>query len=452
MLALAPTFWRAMTTAYAPVTIVTSSIPSIPETGQEQRFQDWLETLAYMRENLPDNAVVFAWWDYGYWITTLGDKHSLADNGTINSTQISIIAQTFLMNYSQALPTLKKYGVTHVAIFITYQASQTGQGGAQYLGYGEEGKWYWMTRIGNQTRYGNNTVIFQEKRTSGDQRTPNYYRVIMDANRTRVLSNETISEGQVPNDQTLLGLLIKEGTQRRQPGEEPNPFFRLVFPSSNRFVLLYEVKYLKPTHVTLQPLTNLTAKFGHKYVLTGNLTFVEDALPLVNTGVNIQTSNDGGQNWSTFDVVPTNVNGTYSYVWQPNAGAWAVRTLYEGRENEYLGAVSDVQYVVIEKANVSLSVRAELTDVSIGKNVTIYVNFNASVTGGNVTIEYRIGNGTWTKLTSGLVVNGTFNYTWTIPANFTDAQVNVEIRAVWPGNQNYNPATSTTVTIVVRRS
>lgn len=448
IIALAPTFWRAMSTGYAPVTIVTSSIPSIPETGQEQRYQDWLEALAYMRENLPASAVVFSWWDYGYWISTLGGKHSVADNGTINATQISIIAQTFMMNSSMALPTLKKYGVTHVAVFVTYQSGQGGQG-LQYLGFGEEGKWYWMTRIGNNTRYDNNTVVFQEKRGGDQQSSVIYYRVIMDPAK-KVLANETVSEGSIPNDKTLLGMLIKQGlTRQRETGPEPSPFYKLAFASSNRFVLLYEVKYLKATRVTLQPLSNATVTYGHKFVLTGNVTDVEAGQPIGPTSVVIQTSNDGGRNWNTFDKAFAGENGTYRYVWQPDAGGWGVRANYEGKETVYLESFSDAQFVNVEPANVTASVRVEPSAVAVGKNVTIFVNFNASVMAGNVTIEYRLGNGTWTKIVSGTPVNGTYNYTWTVPLTLEAGTY--EIRVVYAGTQNYNPATSTTVTLVVSK-
>jgi dolichyl-diphosphooligosaccharide--protein glycosyltransferase len=447
VIALGPTFWRALNTGYAPVTIVTSSIPTVPETGQEQRYQDWLETLAYIHDNLPPDAVVFSWWDYGYWITTVGGKHSLADNGTINSTQISIIAQTFLMNGTQALPTLKKYGVTHIAIFVTFQ-SGTGTSELQYLGYGEEGKWYWMSRIGNNTRYENTTIMFQEKRGAQGE-SPTYYRVTMDIDKTRVISNQTISEGNVPNDQTMLGMLMKYGLAGQQQAGEQSPYYQLAFASSNRFVTLWEVKYLKATRVTLEPLANLTAKYGAEYVLTGNVTNIDDNEPIGLGSVLIQTSADGGQNWQTFDQVFTDETGTYRYVWLPDAGQWAVRVFYEGKENVFLEAASPVQYVVIEKANVTLSVRLIPSSVVAGRNVTIFVDFNQTVTGAGLALEYRLGNGTWTTITAGSPFNGTFSYAWAVPANFTAG--NYEIRAIYQGSGNYNVATSEVVTLVVTR-
>ena len=33
---------------------------------------DWLDAMQWIKENTPEDAVVASWWDYGYWITTLG--------------------------------------------------------------------------------------------------------------------------------------------------------------------------------------------------------------------------------------------------------------------------------------------------------------------------------------------------------------------------------------------
>jgi hypothetical protein len=108
-----------------------------------------------------------------------------------------------------------------------------------------------------------------------------------------------------------------------------------------------------------------------------------------------------------------------------------------------------VQYVVIEKANVTLSVRLIPSSVVAGRNVTIFVDFNQTVTGAGLALEYRLGNGTWTTITAGSPFNGTFSYAWAVPANFTAG--NYEIRAIYQGSGNYNVATSEVVTLVVTR-
>src|SRR5438093_8689386 len=117
-----PTFISAVQSAYTPVTIASSSLPV------RAGVDDWLQALTWMNNNLPTTSVVFAWWDYGYWISVNTGLHTLADNGTGNLTQIQNIATGFLLNESLAVHLLQRFGVTHVAIFISYNYQQGGSG------------------------------------------------------------------------------------------------------------------------------------------------------------------------------------------------------------------------------------------------------------------------------------------------------------------------------------
>ena len=57
------------------------------------RTDAWYEAIDFLRHNLSENAVVVAWWDYGYWISVAGHRKSVADGATFNATQISILAK-----------------------------------------------------------------------------------------------------------------------------------------------------------------------------------------------------------------------------------------------------------------------------------------------------------------------------------------------------------------------
>ncbi|PVX24486.1 MAG: hypothetical protein CW716_09865, partial [Candidatus Bathyarchaeum sp.] len=136
---------RVIQRAWSPTTIAGSSLPV------RTNVPDWLDTLNWMRVNLPDDAVVLSWWDYGYWITTIANKTTLADNGTVNSTQISLIGKFFMSNETSAMEIVDDFNsrgekkITHVLIFITFA---TKDGETIYdAGYGDEGKWRWMAKI-----------------------------------------------------------------------------------------------------------------------------------------------------------------------------------------------------------------------------------------------------------------------------------------------------------------
>ena len=72
--------------------------PSIANGGTGYKFQtsDWIDTLKWLSTNTPRGSVVASWWDYGYWITTLANRTSIADNATINQTRIATIAKMFI--------------------------------------------------------------------------------------------------------------------------------------------------------------------------------------------------------------------------------------------------------------------------------------------------------------------------------------------------------------------
>jgi dolichyl-diphosphooligosaccharide--protein glycosyltransferase len=151
---------RVFDQAYAPTTIATSSVP----VKSSQPITDFLDALTWIRNNQSVRVVV-SWWDYGYWITTMGNKPSLADNGTFNSTQIKKIGEMFMSNETRAFEIIQEWNqhaqnlnrpdrITHVLVFTVFDSS------GNDLNYGDETKWVWMARIAglDDTKYGNTTT------------------------------------------------------------------------------------------------------------------------------------------------------------------------------------------------------------------------------------------------------------------------------------------------------
>jgi dolichyl-diphosphooligosaccharide--protein glycosyltransferase len=140
---------RVYRQAYVPVTISASSLSLIPS----EPVTAWMDSLEWMRSNLSPTTAVCSWWDYGYWLTILGNVTSLADNATINTTQIGLIGRTYMSNETQAVRILKEqfngpHGPpAYILVFMTF--ASTGQ---DYPYGGDEGKWAWMARIANSSR------------------------------------------------------------------------------------------------------------------------------------------------------------------------------------------------------------------------------------------------------------------------------------------------------------
>ena len=76
---------------------------------------DWIDATNWIKENTPSDSVIFSWWDYGYWIQTLGERTTLADNATLSTVQIEKIARTFLSPVHNAWVILDSSTLTDVS-------------------------------------------------------------------------------------------------------------------------------------------------------------------------------------------------------------------------------------------------------------------------------------------------------------------------------------------------
>jgi dolichyl-diphosphooligosaccharide---protein glycosyltransferase len=133
--------------------------PSIANggTGYKVQTNDWIDALDWISKNTPKNAVIASWWDYGYWITTLGNRTSLADNGTINQTRIQTIAKMFIEKPAESIKLARQLKADYILVYIVGQRLASASPNTLYtLGNGgDESKKQWFIRIGgfDENRY-----------------------------------------------------------------------------------------------------------------------------------------------------------------------------------------------------------------------------------------------------------------------------------------------------------
>ena len=149
---------RAISQAYFPTAISASSLP-VGGASLSQPVTAWLDAVGWLKNNVQSSTAVVMWWDYGNWLADLGNVTSLADNTTVNSTQIENVGFIFMGNENQSMAMLNSYGqdrVKYIAVFEVLQVSQSSSGSNSYVvspaGYGDEGKWVWMARISGQAK------------------------------------------------------------------------------------------------------------------------------------------------------------------------------------------------------------------------------------------------------------------------------------------------------------
>ena len=429
LVAIIPTFWTAVRGSYQPATIVTSSIPTAPSAGNELKYDDWLQALSWMRLNTAPASVVFAWWDYGYWITALGNRTTIADNGTQNSTQIGMIAQTFLDNFTMAIPNLQRYNVSYVAIFITPSGGSSGG----WQGFGEDGKWYWMARIGNQTLWNKYKILFVETNTNPQTGQSDYAREIVNATSKKVVANDSITTSDQLNTNSMLGYMMTITTSNTQT--TPSPYLTQAFTSTNKFVYLFRVNYIKSTRLTMHPFKS-SIPYGQQVVLDGNMTDpAGQPLPISPLQLYLESSVDSGQTWQQIRLVTVSPNGAYNYTWMPNAGSYLVRAHYLGNANSYSETYSSPLPLLVGKANSTITISNSPASFAVGQNVTITVTMSPLVAGANVTVAYTTDNKTFTPIQTIAMTSQTMSFVW--KENISGSFI---IVASWQGNADYNPA------------
>jgi len=94
-----------------PVTILNSG------TSFNISTNDWTEAMQWLKENTPEDAVIAAWWDYGYWISTLSERKTLSDNATTLDWQIRKSASMFMSTPDHAWQILSSDTETDVSSY-----------------------------------------------------------------------------------------------------------------------------------------------------------------------------------------------------------------------------------------------------------------------------------------------------------------------------------------------
>ena len=96
-----------------PITILHSG------TSYDISTNDWPEAMLWLKENTTEDSVIAAWWDYGYWISTIGDRKTVSDNSTLLDWQIKKIATGLLSSPDDAWRIFSSDAKTDVSPYFT---------------------------------------------------------------------------------------------------------------------------------------------------------------------------------------------------------------------------------------------------------------------------------------------------------------------------------------------
>ena len=84
-------------------------------------YQQWQKAMAWVRTETPQNSIFVHWWDYGYWVQTLGERPTVTDGGHLNTLWDHTTARYLMtaQNEKTALQLCKAYNVSYFLIDST---------------------------------------------------------------------------------------------------------------------------------------------------------------------------------------------------------------------------------------------------------------------------------------------------------------------------------------------
>jgi hypothetical protein len=113
---------------------------------------EWTKAFQWISENTSKDAIIASWWNYGYYIKSLGNHTSLIDNGTITQdpTRIATIAKMFIDQRDDGIKIAQDLKANYILIYLVAQRFSGVNGTSFYtLGAGgDESKKQWIMRIG----------------------------------------------------------------------------------------------------------------------------------------------------------------------------------------------------------------------------------------------------------------------------------------------------------------
>lgn len=108
---------------------------------------DWPQALEWIKTETPKDSLIMAWWDYGYWIQTLGERATLVDNLTISTSKVENVAKIFYSDLDTAWMRLNDLEVDYVVVFVSARAVGSNDSFYVLQGGGDETKKAWIVRI-----------------------------------------------------------------------------------------------------------------------------------------------------------------------------------------------------------------------------------------------------------------------------------------------------------------
>jgi len=85
----------------------------------------WQKAMGWVRENTPQDAVFSHWWDYGHWVSAVGERATVLDGGNAMNTWNYLMARYVLVAESEK--TMLEYMKTHGSEYLLIDSTDIGK-------------------------------------------------------------------------------------------------------------------------------------------------------------------------------------------------------------------------------------------------------------------------------------------------------------------------------------
>ena len=86
--------------------------------GIPSQTKDWIDALNWMSSNTPTDSVIASWWDYGYWIETLGNRTTLADNANYRIIRTVTMAKMLIDQEETGIKIAQQLGADYILTYV----------------------------------------------------------------------------------------------------------------------------------------------------------------------------------------------------------------------------------------------------------------------------------------------------------------------------------------------
>ena len=200
--------------------------------------------------------------------------------------------------------------------------------------------------------------------------------------------------------------------------------------------------------VTIEKLsTSVSVSASPTQITIGDNVLIDGAVtpPVAEARIMLQYRTVGETEWRKLAAATTSSEGDFLYIWKPSAvnsyEVYAIRFA----DDFYDESESSIISISVSKIVSSLSIDLSQASIPIGNTVTISGSISPARENINVTVQYRIGEGTWnTVQVVSTNAQGTYAILWTPKDPGT-----YELKASWLGDETTSDAESSVKTLSV---